>query len=109
MADVTAQLSAFKAVIGAGDPPLLGPQRRPGAVDEAELDGKLVGYFAAHPISTRAKPLLKSAALLWHDHLAASHTISRGIESRDWSWLHGIMHRREPDTAMPNIGSGASA
>ena len=97
MADATAQLSTFKALIANADPPSLGPERRPGTTNEAELGRKLDGFFAAHKISARAQPLPRSAALLWHDHLDASHTISPSIETRDGSWLHGIMHRREPD------------
>jgi len=54
-------------------------------------------FFTAQKAPERVRPLLRGAALLWHDHLDASHTISQGIETRDGSWLHGIMHRREPD------------
>jgi len=41
--------------------------------------------------------LLKAAALFWHDHLEASHEISQCIHSPEGSFLHGMMHRREPD------------
>jgi hypothetical protein len=97
MRDATAQLSTFKTLIATADPPSLGPQRRAGTMDETELGRNLNGFFATHKVSPRVQPLLKSAALLWHDHLDASHTISQGIETREASWLHGIMHRREPD------------
>ena len=40
---------------------------------------------------------IQSAALLWHDHLDESHNFSQDISSTDGSFLHGIMHRREPD------------
>ena len=41
--------------------------------------------------------LIQSAALLWLDHLDESHNFSQDISSSDGSFLHGIMHRREPD------------
>ena len=40
---------------------------------------------------------MRSAALFWHDHLDESHAISQNIPGADGSFLHGIMHRREPD------------
>ena len=41
--------------------------------------------------------LIQSAALLWHDQLDKSHDLSQNIPCTDGSFLHGIMHRREPD------------
>ena len=41
--------------------------------------------------------LIQSAALLWHDQLDKSHDLSQDIPCTDGSFLHGIMHRREPD------------
>ena len=97
MANASAELVQFKAVISTADVPFLGPEHRPGVASEAELNRKLSDYFASAKVPPDAQPLLRSAALLWHDHLDASHTLSQGIETRDGSWLHGIMHRREPD------------
>jgi hypothetical protein len=91
------QLDAFRKLIPTAEPPLLGPQQRPGTKSVEELNRHLTNFFAAEKIAPREQELLRSAALLWHDHLDASHAISQGIETRDGSWLHGIMHRREPD------------
>jgi hypothetical protein len=90
-------VSDFLGVIATPEPPLLGPQRRAGTLPAAELEQRVSRFFQSADVPTRAQPLLRSAALLWHDHLDASHTISQGIETRGGSWLHGIMHRREPD------------
>lgn len=97
MAEAKTRLDQFKAAIATQDVPLLGPQHRSGTLGVAELERKLVEFFDSAKIPLGVQPLLRSAALLWHDHLDASHTISQGIETRDGSWLHGIMHRREPD------------
>ena len=41
--------------------------------------------------------LLKSALRLWNDDLEGSHVIAQDIKSTTGSYLHGVMHRREPD------------
>ena len=87
----------FKEIIATPEPPMLGPQHRGGTKSEKEVLIQLESFFSERMTPQQARPLLRSAALLWHDHLDASHTISQGIETRDGSWLHGIMHRREPD------------
>src|SRR5882724_8709614 len=97
MAQATEQLSRFKQLIATAESPLLGPRRRQGILNGAELNRRLDELFAAEKISARAQPLLRGTALLWHDHLDDSHTISQSIETPEGSWLHGIMHRREPD------------
>lgn len=40
---------------------------------------------------------VKSALLLLNSNLDASHTLSQSIHSSTGSYLHGIMHRMEPD------------
>ncbi len=97
MADAAEQFARFKTLIATAEPPMLGPKPRAGVAIAEELARKLTTFFAAERISLATQPLLKSAALLWHDHLDASHTLSQDISTRDGSWLHGIMHRREPD------------
>jgi hypothetical protein len=92
-----AQLNAFKQLIATTELPMLGPQRRSGIKAVEELNRSLAEFFHAQKFPAHTHELLRSAALLWHDHLDASHTISQSIETRDGSWLHGIMHRREPD------------
>jgi len=86
-------LKAFMEAIDSGDLPALGPERRASAKPAAAL-GQAV---AALGLDGASAGLAKAAALLWHDHLDESHTVSQDIGSADGSFLHGIMHRREPD------------
>ena len=71
----------------------LGPESRADALSLSECQA-LLNALDLHP---RQKPLIHSALLLWHDHLDASHDLSQNINSSDGSFLHAIMHRREPD------------
>lgn len=51
-----------------------------------------------HPDSRRADLFLGSL-LWWHDHLEATHALAQSIPDADGSYLHALMHRREPDYA----------
>ena len=84
---------AFLKAIDTGDLPALGPEQRASAKPIAAL-GQAVDALGLSP---SVAILARSAALLWHDHLDASHDISQDLPSADGSFLHGIMHRREPD------------
>ena len=79
--------------IETGDLPALGPEQRASAKPIAEL-GQAVDALGLSP---SVAILARSAALLWHDHLDASHDVSQDLPSADGSFLHGIMPRREPD------------
>jgi hypothetical protein len=68
--------------------PELGPHRRPGTKSIAEIDNAL---------GANANPLVRATVLLWHDHLDEAHTVAQAFENPDGSYLHGIVHRREPD------------
>ena len=75
--------------------PELGPGPRRDVHSEAELNAQL------EPLLSEAKvdqpELVRATVLLWHDHLDAAHRIVQDIETPDGSYLHAIMHRREPD------------
>jgi hypothetical protein len=61
------------------------------------LDKALKPFFAEAQAPEEVQTHLRCAALLWHDHLSASHRLSQSLSTREGSFLHGIMHRREPD------------
>ncbi len=77
----------LKPIFDFADPSGLGPERRDSAISVAAVMATVDGESA----------LIQSAALLWHDHLDESHNFSQNIHCADGSFLHGIMHRREPD------------
>jgi len=77
--------------------PSLGPKRRANALPLSNLENNLESAVSQSDLSGDNADLMRSAALLWHDHLDESHTISQGINNSDGSFLHAIMHRREPD------------
>jgi hypothetical protein len=87
----------LKQLLATPEPPALGPQPRAGVLPEAALNVKLDALFRETKLSPTQQELIRSLLLLWHDHLDASHNISQGIESADGSFVHAIMHRREPD------------
>ncbi len=54
--------------------------------------------FEGQPIVSSAfAECVRSALFLYFAALDESHTISQGISSPSGSFLHGIMHRQEPD------------
>ena len=87
----------FKDLIATPALPELGPKPRAGRRALAELNQLLDRFIAEADLPNAIIPLARSAALLWHDYLDESHAISQSIDTADGSFLHGIMHRREPD------------
>lgn len=78
-------------------PPDLGPGPRPGIKSEAELKKCLDKAFASSNTQTQQRELIVALVLLWHDHLDSAHELAQGIANPTGSFVHGIMHRREPD------------
>ena len=86
-----------KPILDTEAPPLLGPNARPGVLSPADVNDRVDELLAGAGITGEPAQLIRSLALLWHDHLDLSHEISQSIDGADGSYLHGIMHRREPD------------
>jgi len=89
--------SQFKVLLETTELAPLGPGPRPGVLPRDELLAKLGALFSDAKIAGQRQQLITALILLWHDHLDASHSIAQEIENADGSFLHGIMHRREPD------------
>lgn len=89
--------AAFLKLIATSDLPALGPEQRPSAKPAPDINAIVRAWANEHHLDADKLDVLRSAALLWHDHLDASHSISQSIPTATGSFLHGIMHRREPD------------
>lgn len=72
----------------------LGPERRATAWSVEEIDKAVAGLGMP---AGRARDVLGALALLWHDHLDAGHARVQDLPGADAAFVHGIMHRREPD------------
>lgn len=79
------------------DLPSIGPESRPEREPFSSLSSKLDRCLSQAKLTPSAQALLRAALLLWHDHLEESHRVSQQIHSPDGSYLHAVMHRREPD------------
>jgi hypothetical protein len=77
--------------------PSLGPERRDNVLSVAELERAMGEIFDEARSPQTQRDLIRAIVLLWHDHLDESHSISQNIHTADGSYVHGIMHRREPD------------
>jgi hypothetical protein len=61
------------------------------------LDSVLDGIFRGEKFAPQQQSLIRALIFLWHDHLDESHSLAQEIPTVDGSFIHGIMHRREPD------------
>ena len=78
-----------KSLLDTPEPPELGPGPRKQVVSEKTLNDQLKVIDASE--------FLRAAVLVWHDHLDSAHKIVQDIETPDGSYIHAIIHRREPD------------
>jgi hypothetical protein len=89
--------SEFLELISISDLANLGPDPRPSRLPRSALDLKLESWFTTRRIPAASQPALHAAALLWHDHLDDAHALAQEITTTTGSFLHAMVHRREPD------------
>src|SRR5258706_7044900 len=117
------EMDEIAKLVATPEPPELGPHPRPGVQPETSLNRALDELFRRGKLPAQRQQLIRALVLLWHDHLEAAHVIAQDIENADGAFVHGIMHRREPDygnakywfhrvdkhPAFPEIASRVSA
>ena len=88
---------SLHSLLKTASPPDLGPTPRSGTESAAALNRKLDGILEDSKASSYSQQLIRALILLWHDHLDPAHTLAQEVEGADGAFVHGIMHRREPD------------
>jgi hypothetical protein len=83
--------------LSTANPPELGPGPRAGVRPVAALNREVEEGLARAGLAGNRGALVRATIMLWHDHLDAAHTIAQDVETTDGSYVHAIMHRREPD------------
>lgn len=89
--------AGLRTLLDAPALPGLEPEVRPGIRSVAALTLEVPKLLKQCGLASAAHDLFLSALLLWHDHLQESHLISQRIHNANGSFLHAVMHRREPD------------
>jgi hypothetical protein len=90
-------LPKVKALFSTPEPPELGPGPRAGVLAESPLRISLEEFLSHSTLAPAACECVRALVFLWHDHLETAHQIAQEVGNRDGSFVHGIMHRREPD------------
>ncbi len=87
----------FQALLQTEELPSLGPQKRLSRKSSLELEKAFNVFFRSNKLPKEKQELVRALVFLWNDHLDEGHRIAQDIDDADGAFLHGIMHRREPD------------
>jgi len=90
-------LPALHALLATPAPPALDAAQRSGTLPAAEVETRVRAALLDAGLPAANADLVLALLLLWHDHLDAAHTLAQGVENADGSFVHAILHRREPD------------
>lgn len=93
-----AKHSPIWAIFDSVDEPELGPGPRLGVWPAAQVEARLsaVSEGASGPCMTNLT-VIRALLLLWHDHHEPAHELVQGFGQGPGAFVHGILHRREPD------------
>lgn len=75
----------------------LGPERRMEAWPSDEAMARAMEVCEEFGLKGTQATCLRALVLLWHDHLDDAHRLVQDLGGSDAAFVHGIMHRREPD------------
>lgn len=89
--------SEFERFLATADPADLGPGPRKGVQPRSSLEEQLAPLLETSALSAERQELIRALVFLWHDHLDPAHTIAQSLDTPDSAFVHGIVHRREPD------------
>ncbi|MCC6232656.1 MAG: hypothetical protein IT580_08425 [Verrucomicrobiales bacterium] len=84
-------------LLGAGEPAGLGPAVRAGVLSPADAEQAAAAACASVGVDGPRADCVHALVLLWNDHLDRAHGLVQDLSGADAAWVHGIMHRREPD------------
>ena len=87
---------AIEALFGSGLA-ALGPERRAEAWALADAEVRAGELSLRLGLVGRKSACFQALVLLWHDHLDVAHGLVQDVSGSDAAFVHGIMHRREPD------------
>ena len=87
----------FARFLDTPEPADLGPGPRAGVRPKDELHRELDPLLANTILGQEHQHLIRALILLWHDHLDFAHRLAQDVPGPDGAFVHGIIHRREPD------------
>ncbi len=85
------------SLFGSGTPAALGPDSRRGVPDEGAAVRAANDACAAAKVSGPRAECFRALVLLWNDHHESAHALVQDLPGADAAFVHGIIHRREPD------------